>query len=87
MDNRNETTDHDKGVKVILNGTLTSLPRKISFEELTKRAFPDVLMNDMIEWDVDYAFAENGEPRELRPGEFLEVAREMTINVSYTDKS
>ena len=28
-----------------------------------------------------------GKTRELHPGKVLEVAREMTINVSYTDKS
>ena len=79
--------DDDKGVKVILNGTVVSLPREISFEELTKTAFPDVMQTDMIEWDVDYQYADKQEPRELTPGKILEVAREMTINVSYTDKS
>ena len=79
--------DDDKGVKVILNGTVVSLPREISFEELTKLAFPDVVQNDQIEWEVDYKYADKGETRELHPGKVLEVAREMTINVSYTDKS
>ena len=79
--------DDNKGVKVILNGTVVSLPREISFEELTKLAFPDVVRNDQIEWEVDYKYADKGETRELLPGKVLEVAREMTINVSYTDKS
>lgn len=80
--------DNDKeGVKVILNGTVVSLPREISFEELTKLAFPDVQKNEMIEWEVDYKYADKGETRELHPGKVLEVIREMTINVSYTDKS
>ena len=79
--------EDDKGIKVILNGTVISLPREISFEELTKMAFPDVVRTDMIEWEVDYEYADKREPRELTPGKILEVAREMTINVSYTDKS
>ena len=79
--------DDKKGIKVILNGTVTSLPREISFEELTKIAFPDVVRSDLIEWEVDYEYADKREPHELRPGKILEVAREMTINVSYTDKS
>ena len=79
--------DDDKEIKVILNGTVVSLPREISFEELTKRAFPDVVQNDQIVWEVDYKYADKGETRELLPGKILEVAREMTINVSYTDKS
>ncbi len=79
--------DDDKGVKAILNGTVVSLSRDISFEELTKLAFPDVVRNDMIEWEVDYKYADKGQPRELHPGKVLEVVREMVINVSYTDKS
>ena len=79
--------DDDKGVKVILNGTVVSLPREIRFEELIKLAFPDVVRSDMIEWEVDYKYADKGETRELRPGEVLNVEREMTIDVSYTDKS
>jgi len=79
--------DDDNGVKVILNGTIVSLPRDIPFEELTKFAFPDAVRSDMIEWEIDYKTADNGTPRELHPGKTLEVAREMTINVSYTDKS
>ena len=79
--------DNDKGVKAILNGTVVSLPRENSFEELTKFAFPDVVQNEMIEWEVDYKYADKGGTRELYPGKVLEVNREMTINVSYTDKS
>ena len=79
--------DDEKGVKVILNGSVVPLERQTSFEELIKRAFPDVVRNDLIEWEVDYKYADKGETHELRPGEVLEVAREMTINVSYTDKS
>ena len=79
--------DDDKGIKVILNGTVVSLPREIDFEALTKVAFPDVVRNEQIEWEVDYQYVDKGETRELKPGEVLQVAREMTINVSYTDKS
>ena len=79
--------ENDDGIKVILNGTVTSLPREVSIEELTESAFPDVVRSDTIEWEVDYEYADKREPRELRPGEILETAREMTINVSYTDKS
>ena len=77
----------DQGIKVILNGTVISLPREISFEELTKIAFPDVVQTDMIEWEVDYQYADKQEPRELTRGKILQVARKMTIYVSYTDKS
>ena len=79
--------DEDKGVKVILNGTVISLPREVDFDELTKRAFPDVVRNDQIEWEVDYKYPDKGETLELKPGGVLHVVREMTINVSYTDKS
>ena len=79
--------DEDKGIKVILNGSVVSLPREISFHELTKTAFPDVLRSENIEWEVDYQYVKEEEPRELKPGETLHVAREMTIYVSYTDKS
>lgn len=75
------------GVKVILNGTVVSLPREISFEKLIKIAFPDVLQTDLIEWEVDYKYADKGDTRELTEGKILEVAREMEIYVSYTDKS
>ena len=64
--------EDDKGIKVILNGTVISLPREISFEELTKMAFPDVVRTDMIEWEVDYEYADKREPRELTPGKILE---------------
>lgn len=77
----------DEGVKVILNGTVVSLPREISFEELIKIAFPDVLQTELIEWEVDYKYADKGETRELTEGKILEVGREMEIYVSYTDKS
>lgn len=77
----------DHGVKVILNGTVVSLPREISFEKLIKIAFPDVLQTDLIEWEVDYKYADKGDTRELTEGKILEVAREMEIYVSYTDKS
>ena len=77
----------DHGVKVILNGTVVSLPREISFEKLIKIAFPDVLQTDLIEWEVDYKYADKGDTRELTKGKILEVAREMEIYVSYTDKS
>ena len=79
--------DDDSGIKVILNGTVTSLPREVGFEELTKTAFPNVVRTDMIDWEVDYESADKKGPRELRPAEVIEVTREMTINVSYTDKS
>ena len=77
----------DQGVKVILNGTVVSLPREISFDKLIKIAFPDVLQTDLIEWEVDYKYADKGDTRELTEGKILEVAREMEIYVSYTDKS
>ena len=77
----------EKGVRVILNGSVVTLERQTSFEELIKHDFPDVVRNDLIEWEVDYKYAGKGETYELRPGQILEVAREMTINVSYTDKS
>ena len=77
----------DEGVKVILNGTVVSLPREIDFDELTKIAFPDVVRTDLIEWEVDYKYADKGETLELKPEGTLRVAREMVINVSYTDKS
>ncbi len=79
--------DDDNGVKVVLNGTVVPLPRQIGFEDLIERAFPDVVRSDQIEWEVDYKYADRREPRELRPGMVLEVARGMTIDVSYTDKS
>ena len=79
--------DEDKGVRVILNGTVVAVPREVDFDELTKIAFPDVVRNDQIEWEVDYKYADKGETLELKRGEVLQVAREMTINVSYTDKS
>ena len=82
-----EKVDENKGVTVILNGSVVSLPREIDFDELTKRAFPDVVRNDQIEWEVDYKYPDKGETLELKPGGVLQVAREMTINVSYTDKS
>ena len=78
----------DQGVKVILNGTVVSLPREISFEKLIKIAFPDVVQTELIEWEVDYKYADDKEEtRELTEGKILEVAREMEIYVSYTDKS
>ena len=79
--------DDDEGVKVILNGTVVSLPREVSFEELIKIAFPDVLQTELIEWEVDYKYADKGETRELTEGKILEVGRKMEIYVSYTDKS
>ncbi len=79
--------DDDKGVRVILNGTVASLPREIDFDELTKIAFPDVVRNDQIAWEVDYKYADKEEAVELKSKEVLQVARGMMINVSYTDKS
>ena len=79
--------DEDKGIKVILNGTVVSLPREVSFEELIKFAFPDVPRSETIDWEVDYQYAKEKEPRELKPRQTLQVSREMTIYVSYTDKS
>ena len=79
--------DAGKGVKVILNGTIASLPREVSFQELVSIALPDVVHSNTIEWEVDYQSLDMKSPRELRPEQTMEVSREMTINVSYTDKS
>ena len=78
-----------QGIKVFLNGTPVELPRELTFDELTRRAFPDVQRTDSIDWEVDYGDPQ--EPRsgstELKPGQTLVVTRGMVIDVSYTDKS
>ena len=79
----------DEGVKIVLNGTVETVDREMTFEELTRRAFPDVHRTEYIEWEVDYR--DRSDPRaterELRPGETLVVKRGMVVDVSYTDKS
>ena len=79
----------DEGIKVVLNGTVETVKREMTFEELTEKAFPDVQRTDTIEWEVDYR--DPTDPRtgehELEPGEKLTVTRGMVIDVSYTDKS
>ena len=79
----------DGGVKIVLNGTVTTVKREMTFEELTQLAFPDVPRTEYIDWEVDYR--DRADPRgvehELRPGETLTVGRGFVIDVSYTDKS
>ena len=79
----------EEGVKVVLNGTVETVKREMTFEELTEKAFPDVQRTDMIDWEVDYR--DSADPRtgehELLPGERLTTTRGMVIDVSYTDKS
>ena len=77
------------GIKIVLNGTVTTVKREMTFEKLTDLAFPDVQRTDTIDWEVDYRDSpdpsETG--HELRPRETLVVTRGMVIDVSYTDKS
>ena len=79
----------DEGIKIVLNGTVETVKREMTFEELTQKAFPDVQRTEYIDWEVDYrdpADPRSGE-RELEPRETLTVTRGMVIDVSYTDKS
>ncbi len=82
-----DKADIESGVAMILNGTATSLPRDVTMDQLVQVAFPDVVRTDLIEWEVDYEYAGNPGVCELHKGDVLHVGREMTINVTYTDKS
>lgn len=77
------------GIKIVLNGTVRTVKREMTFEELTDLAFPDVQRTDMIDWEVDYRDSPDpSEPgHELRQRQTLLVRRGMVIDVSYTDKS
>ena len=81
--------NEDEGIKIVLNGTVETVKRDMTFEELTEKAFPDVQRTEYIEWEVDYRDAEDSRTggRELEPRERLTITRGMVIDVSYTDKS
>ena len=79
----------NEGIKIVLNGTVETVNREMTFEELTVKAFPNVQRTQYIDWEVDYRDPSDpraGE-RELESGETLIVTRGMVIDVSYTDKS
>ena len=79
----------DAGVKIVLNGTVETVKRDMTFEELTDRAFPDVERTQYIAWEVDYRdpTAPRAGEHELQPGETLTMTRGMVVDVVYTDKS
>ena len=82
--------NENDGIKVVLNGTVETVEkREMTFEELTRLAFPDVQRTDYIDWEVDYRDPTDprGGEKELEPGETLVITRGMVIDVSYTDKS
>ena len=78
-----------EGVKIVLNGTVETVKRQMTFDELTELAFPNVQRTEFIDWEVDYR--DPLDPRagehELEPRETLTITRGMVIDVSYTDKS
>ena len=79
----------NEGIKIVLNGTVETVEREMTFEELTVKAFPNVQRTQYIDWEVDYRDPSDpraGE-RELDPGKTLIITRGMVIDVSYTDKS
>lgn len=77
-------------VKVVINGRVTEVEAQLSFDEITRLAYPEIdKSNPNIEWEVDWRYAESrpGDEHELQRREILRAKRGMMIDVSYSDKS
>ena len=82
--------EHQGNVKVVINGEVHEVPRVVTFEQIVKLAFPNLVDSDTIAWDVEWVKGPGGrgESGELTPrSDPLTVERGMVFHVSYTDKS